>query len=363
METSSNHVVEVEEEISPEEKELTLEIEKIKEQLDIARRAVQDTDYFKMTEHVKELGRIKFKVRKQLHGHLSKITGICWAQDSQLLVSASQDGKLFIWDTHTANKIHMIPLEIPWVIGCGISPNMKLVSSGGLDNVISIFNIVNIDSLSKPIVELKDHKGYISNCKFPSDTTLISSSGDKNCILWDISAGGKAVSYFLGHQNDVTAIALSSSRSDMFVSVSSDKSCRLWDIRTQRCCQIFEGHTEDVNGVEFFPKDTFGFVTSSDDGTCRLWDARADQSIAVYTDDYITCGSTSVSLSKSGRLLIAGYDDYNCHVWDVLREERVGIMSAHDGRVSCVSVSPNGVGIATGSWDSSCLIWTSKPSQ
>lgn len=31
----------------------------------------------------------------------------------------------------------------------------------------------------------------------------------------------------------------------------------------------------------------------------------------------ILCGITSVALSRSGRLLFAGYDDYNCYVWDV----------------------------------------------
>lgn len=31
----------------------------------------------------------------------------------------------------------------------------------------------------------------------------------------------------------------------------------------------------------------------------------------------ILCGITSVAFSRSGRLLFAGYDDYNCYVWDV----------------------------------------------
>ena len=44
----------------------------------------------------------------------------------------------------------------------------------------------------------------------------------------------------------------------------------------------------------------------------------------MYSHDNIICGITSVAFSKSGRLLLAGYDDFNCNVWDALRAERAG---------------------------------------
>jgi WD40 repeat protein len=44
----------------------------------------------------------------------------------------------------------------------------------------------------------------------------------------------------------------------------------------------------------------------------------------MYSHDNIICGITSVSFSKSGRLLLAGYDDFNCNVWDSMKAERAG---------------------------------------
>lgn len=44
----------------------------------------------------------------------------------------------------------------------------------------------------------------------------------------------------------------------------------------------------------------------------------------MYSHDNIICGITSVAFSKSGRLLLAGYDDFNCNVWDTLKAERAG---------------------------------------
>ena len=53
----------------------------------------------------------------------------------------------------------------------------------------------------------------------------------------------------------------------------------------------------------------------------------------------------------SGRLLFGGYNDYTVNVWDVLKVQRVNIMYAHENRVSCLKMSPDGTGFCTGSWD------------
>lgn len=107
--------------------------------------------------------------------------------------------------------------------------------------------------------------------------------------------------------------------------------------------------------VRFFPNgDSFG--TGSDDASCRLFDLRADRELNQYTHDNILCGITSIAFSNSGRLLFAGYDDFNCNVWDTMKGERVGILTGHDNRVSCLGVSSDGMGLCTGSWDGSLKV-------
>ena len=112
----------------------------------------------------------------------------------------------------------------------------------------------------------------------------------------------------------------------------------------------------------------------------------------MYSHDNIICGVTSVAFSKSGRLLLAGYDDFNCNVWDSIRAERAGnfqesiihytsymiskiksdplhvffisyhksisgVLAGHDNRVSCLGVTEDGMAVCTGSWDSFLKIW------
>lgn len=101
----------------------------------------------------------------------------------------------------------------------------------------------------------------------------------------------------------------------------------------------------------FFP-DGQAFATGSDDASCRLFDMRADRELNIYANNNILCGVTSVAFSGSGRLLFAGYEDYNVNVWDVLKGERVGVLAGHENRVSCLGVSADGMALCTGSWDS-----------
>ena len=107
--------------------------------------------------------------------------------------------------------------------------------------------------------------------------------------------------------------------------------------------------------LRFFPNGD-AFATGSDDASCRLFDIRADRELNSFTHDNILCGITSVAFSISGRVLFGGYDDWTCNVWDTLKGERVGVLTGHENRVSCLGVSADGMALCTGSWDSTLRV-------
>jgi guanine nucleotide-binding protein G(I)/G(S)/G(T) subunit beta-1 len=305
---------------------------------------------------VPEISKFPVKVRRILKGHLSKVYSLSWASDSRHLVSASQDGKLIVWDAVAENKVAAIPLKSAWVMTCAYSPSGKLVACGGLDNTVSVFNLRSKTQPIRPIRELVAHTGYVTDIAFVNDRQLVSASGDCTCILWDVETR-KMIQTFSEHICDVMTISVAPDRST-FVSGACDASARIWDMRTGRTVQTFPGHHSDINAVQFFPTG-LAFGTGSDDGTCRLFDIRADRQLVQYTDDRILCSVTSISFSRSGRLLFGGYDDFNCAAWDVLKGSYVATLDGHGNRVSALQVSPSGSALATGSWDSILKIWSS----
>ncbi|XP_001632907.2 guanine nucleotide-binding protein subunit beta-1 [Nematostella vectensis] len=334
--------------------QLRQESEALKCQIRDARKIAADTTLAQVSANIDQVGRIQMRTRRTLRGHLAKIYAMHWGSDSRNLVSASQDGKLIVWDSYTTNKVHAIPLRSSWVMTCAYAPSGSFVACGGLDNICSIYSLKTREGNVRVSRELPGHTGYLSCCRFIDDNRIITSSGDMTCALWDIETGQQTSTYS-GHTGDVMSLSLNPDN-ESFVSGACDASAKLWDIRGGTCVQTFTGHESDINAVAFFPSG-FAFGTGSDDATCRLFDIRADQELMMYSHDNIICGITSVAFSKSGRLLLAGYDDFNCNVWDTLKGERAGVLAGHDNRVSCLGVTEDGMAVSTGSWDSFLKIW------
>lgn len=328
----------------------------MKEKIKSHREEMNDTTLKQFTKDLAPLPRNeKLKVRRTLKGHLAKIYAMHWAEDKTHLVSASQDGKLLIWDGITTNKVHAIPLRSSWVMTCAYSPSGSFVACGGLDNICSVYNLRAKEVPIRVNRELNSHTGYLSCCRFLDDRRIVTSSGDMTCILWDIESNVKMVE-FSDHNGDVMSLSINPNDKNTFISGACDATAKLWDMRTGKCAQTFPGHDSDINAVSFFPNG-MAFGTGSDDASCRLFDIRADRDLMKYTHDSILCGITSVGFSISGRYFFAGYDDFNCNVWDTLKGERVFTLQGHDNRVSCLGVSSDGMALCTGSWDSLLRIW------
>jgi guanine nucleotide-binding protein G(I)/G(S)/G(T) subunit beta-1 len=171
-----------------------------------------------MSQEVEPLPRVVMRVRRTLKGHLAKIYAMHWSADKRHLVSASQDGKLIVWDAYTTNKVHAIPLRSSWVMTCAYSPSGGFVACGGLDNICSIYSLRGGNSgassgatggqgqplgqIAKVSRELNAHTGYLSCCRFIDDRQIVTSSGDMTCMMWDIETGSK-LQEFNDHTGDV----------------------------------------------------------------------------------------------------------------------------------------------------------------
>lgn len=297
--------------------------------------------------------------RRTLQGHFGKIYSMHWSTDNKTLVSASQDGKLIIWNGLNTNKKHAIPLRSSWVMTCAYSATGNFVACGGLDNLCSIYQVPTAGGESqKATSELAQHEGYLSCCRFVGgdDSKILSSSGDSTCILWDISSASPTA-VFNGHTADVMSVSVGEDW-NTFVSGSCDATAKHWDMRDfKRPTHTFMGHESDINSIKFLP-DGKAFASGSDDSSCRLFDIRSYNQVNKYADDKILCGITSVACSKSGRFIFAGYDDYNALMWDTIDSQLiVASLAGHENRVSCLGVTKDGLALCTGSWDMELKIW------
>jgi len=303
-----------------------------------------------------------FRQRRILRGHYGKIYAMQWRpeakseDDADNLVSASQDGKLIIWNGRTTNKIRMVTLKSSWVMTCSYAPSGDFVACGGLDNMCTIFHLAELaGSDSSNVAELRQHEGYLSSCRFIDDNQILTSSGDSTCILWDIEKQ-TVKTYFDSHSSDVMSVSISPDK-QIFVSGSCDTTAKVFDIHNGTNIGTFTGHEADINAVEWFA-DGHAFASGSDDSTLKLFDKRAYGQLNNYGQEKFMSGVTSLCFSKSGKYLFGGYDDSPfAVVWHTLSGTATQELANLVKRVSCVGMQSNGYALCTGSWDYNLRIW------
>jgi len=298
----------------------------------------------------------KMSAKRLLKGHINKVTCCHFSGDSRHAVSGSLDGKLIVWDCWTGNKIQVIPLKSAWVMTSAFSPSGNLVACGGMDNMLTMYNINSRDGsgVAKLVREIAGYEGFLSSARFLDDDSVLTGSGDMKVMQFKVETGQKILD-LKGHNGDVAAMSLHPSQEGVFVTGSVDKTARLWDLRIPGCTQMLFGHTSDVSSVAFHPSG-LTFATCSEDKTVRLWDVRGDQELCQYKPPSPNSSFTSVGVSLSGRILLASSDDSSIHMWDVTGTH-VGSLGGHENRITQISVAPAGFAIASASWDQTVRVW------
>lgn len=366
------------------------------------KQKTRDTTVKELAKEVEKLPKTSIRQRKVFKGHSSKVLDISWAPESEnQFLSIGQDGKMLVWNSESQVKEHVIMLKSNWMMCCDYGKE-SMVACGGLDNIGSIYNLVEVDTETasaarikgvpdhRAKVELVGHEGYLSGIRLiESSQKAITSSGDGTCMLWDVNGGnGKSITTFKGHSSDVCCIT-NLTGTQMFISSGCDGISRLWDTRIKgdehNCSRIFLGHSQEITCNDSFP-DGNAFVSGSEDGSCRIYDLRADRTMQVLNDDKRNgkaIAVTSCSFTISGRGIIFGQENNdvqsastvsnvlmekdakgsnhmfgNLNIWDVLCGEKIGILlGAHNGKITSIKTSPIGNCMVSSSWDGVVKLW------
>eukprot|EP00698_Gefionella_okellyi_P006929 TRINITY_DN1677_c0_g1_i2.p1 TRINITY_DN1677_c0_g1~~TRINITY_DN1677_c0_g1_i2.p1 ORF type:complete len:578 (+),score=89.57 TRINITY_DN1677_c0_g1_i2:22-1734(+) len=301
------------------------------------------------------LGPRKLKNVRILKGHFGKIYAMSWSADGVHLATASQDGKIILWNAATCNKIRAIPLRSSWVMTVNLHPGATLVASGGLDNTITLHDV----RTGKEIRQLAHHGGYVSSSAWlDGGTGLVSGSGDSSCVTWDVERGVPTRVLDCG-SGDVMSVQASNR---LIAAGACGGKLIVFDHRTgkQVCDIVASPGLEDINAVRFHPSGT-AIGCLGDDATARLFDVRKPSDPLVeycMSDRSSPQSGTGLDFSRCGRVLYTVHNE-GIVSWDVVSAQQLEQnLNGHDGRVSCCAVNYTGNMLATGSWDTLVKVWT-----
>lgn len=297
-----------------------------------------------------------------LNGHKAEVFVCSWNPVEPLLATGSGDSTACIWtipDSPNDPVKPAIVLEhksendedskdittIEW------NPSGTLLATGAYDGKARIWN-----KSGQLIYTMNRHHAPIFSLKWNKKGDLfLTGSVDKTAIIWD-SNTGEARQQYSFHSAPILDVDW---KDDItFATCSTDKQIFVCQLGSPEPLIQFTGHEDEINIIKWDPESTL-LASCSDDRTARVWSM--DQTTALCTfkehEKEIYTIKWCTNTEKTKILATASFDS-TIRLWDVLNNTCLHVLQNHNDAVYSLSFSPNGLYLASGSFDQHLNVWS-----
>lgn len=272
-----------------------------------------------------------------------------FSPDGTTIASSHSYGPVWLWDARPLYYVMPLPAShqvgVNWLV---FSPDGSRLLRAGVDSTLHLWNMHG-SQLGPPF---SGEGRSVQIAAFsPSGQRIVSGSEDGVIQMWDAQEQpiGKP---FTASTPKVYALTFSLD-GQQIISGGEDGAIRVWNLQGEPVGQPWMGHTAQVWWVTFSPDGQY-LLSSSADQTLRLWD-RAGHPIGQPFTGH-TGPVQSAAFSPEGKTIVSGSHDGTIRLWNlqgqVLRQFSIGKSAVFD-----VTFSPDGRHMASGSQDGIVRVW------
>lgn len=267
-------------------------------------------------------------------GHFDSINALCYSPDGSRAVTASDDGKIKVWDLHSGFCLFTFSEHTSAVTAIEFAKKGQVLFSASQDGTVRAWDLIrfrNFRTFTAP-----QRVQFSCMAVDPSGEVVVAGSHDEfEIYVWSVQTGALLDS-LAGHEGPISCLQFGSENS-VLVSSSWDKTIRVWSIfsRTQQVEPIEVEH--DVLALAVRP-DSKEVAVSTLNGSIIFYDIegskqthyldiRKDVFSGRHLEDRFELKNsarsksfTTISYSFDGLSLIAGGNNNSICLYDIADE-------------------------------------------
>ncbi|KAF2023111.1 WD domain-containing protein [Setomelanomma holmii] len=218
--------------------------------------------------------------RFQGHSDFVKAVLTCTLQGKEILVSASADASIIVWDIASGDKLHTLKGHTRGILALAIDPSESHTNgesitllSAGSDRELRRWAISISTASENPPSPIIAHETSIDAIRFDADGDLWTASADKTAKCLSRAREWEEDSRF-DHPDFVRDVAIDED-GGWVVTACRDEDVRIWERGSGKLYHIFVGHFEEVTGLVLLSKQRL--VSISIDATIRQWSLKVQE--------------------------------------------------------------------------------------
>ncbi|XP_050542429.1 protein qui-1 isoform X2 [Daktulosphaira vitifoliae] len=263
------------------------------------------------------------ELHSTMHGHSAAITCLAIASNGLFAVSGSEDKLVLVWGLTVGNAVFTFSGHQSAITAVEVTSDSEKVVSSDKAGVIAVWLSDN-GTLLNSVICPATHLSVTNNMKY-----LVSGDSHFSLHIWPLAVkngGPWTEKWPVSHTEEITCFVITYD-SLQIITGSKDMSLKVWQINGGKLSQVLVGHEDQVTCVAVAISDKSIVVSGSWDANLIIWDIHTGDDRHLLTGHlgHVTC----VKLSGDGSLALSGSDDKRIIVWDTKRGVALTSLQLH----------------------------------